>query len=334
LYQADVPLLKASNSKMNLQGYRTYDFQALVPYSHNQYQKFNSESHPDSKLKQAARPYVNESIHWLPTWSITKDEQVHIPLAQCFSNTPYSDDEYGRWHSNGCAAGNTLEEAILQALFELIERDATAIWWYNKLICPVFDINRVNSDNLSKLDQCLSPDDKSGHDYWVLDLTSDIGVPVMVAVGKSKINGGLVMGFGCHLIPEMAAQRALTELCQLIPIRDQNAAPFDFDEIEEGEFLYGSQTANSIGYLLEPSSDIKDDISSIVARLSEKNMETLVLNYSRAHIPLFTAKVFVPGLCHIWPQFANERLYQAPLIMGHLKLANTEQTINQQALYI
>jgi len=334
LYQADVTRLNATNSQMNLKGYRTYDFQALVPYSHNQYQKFNSASHSDSKLKQAAKSYSDESIYWLPTWSLTNNEHVHIPLAQCFSNTPYTDDEYGRWHSNGCAAGNTLEEAILQALFELIERDATAIWWYNKLVCPVFDINRVNSDNLSKLDQCLSPDDESGHDYWVLDLTSDIGVPVMAAFGKNKSTGGLLMGFGCHLIPEMAAQRALTELCQLIPIRDQNAAPFDFDEIEEGEYLYGSQTANHIDYLVEPSSDIKDDISSIVTRLSEKNMETLVLNYSRAHIPLFTAKVFVPGLCHIWPQFANERLYQAPLIMGHFKLANTEQSINQQALYI
>lgn len=334
LYQGDVTSLCDTNSQMNLNGYRTKTFQALVPYSHDQYQKFNLATHPDSELKQAAKPYSNESIHWLPTWSLTKNEQVHVPLSQCFSNIPYSDDEYGRWHSNGCAAGNTVEEAILQALFELIERDATAIWWYNKLVCPIFDINRVNPENLSKLDECLSPNENSGHEYWVLDLTSDIGIPVMGAIGRDKVSGGLVMGFGCHLIPEMAAQRALTELCQLIPIRDQNAAPFDFDAIDEGEYILGSKTANCIDYAIEASSDIKDDISTIVARLRTKNMETLALNYSRAHIPLFTAKVFVPGLCHIWPQFANERLYQAPILMGHFKTANTEQSINQQALYI
>ena len=35
--------------------------------------------------------------------------------------------------SNGCAAGNTVEEAILQGFLELVERDAYAIWWYNRL---------------------------------------------------------------------------------------------------------------------------------------------------------------------------------------------------------
>jgi ribosomal protein S12 methylthiotransferase accessory factor len=156
----------------------------------------------------------------------------------------------------------------------------------------------------------------------------------MGAFGKDKVTGGLVMGFGCHLIPEMAAQRALTELCQLIPIRDQNAAPFDFDLIEVGEHLEGSSELKSNTYAIKPSSDIKDDISAVVSQLKLNGMEVMALNYSRAHIPLFTAKVFVPGLCHIWPQLANERLYQAPIKMGYLAIANTEQSINQQALYI
>lgn len=334
LYQSDVDLLSVCESELVEKGLRTQSFQSLVPYSADQYHKFNQLGHPDSKLKQAAKPYNNEMIHWLPTWSLTQSERVYVPLSQCFSNIPFTDDEFGRWHSNGCAAGNTLEEAILQALFELIERDATAIWWYNKLICPVFNLETLDPENLSKLDKCLSPDGDSGHDYWVLDLTSDIGIPVMGAFGRDKKTGGLVMGFGCHLIPEMAAQRALTELCQLIPIRDQNAAPFDFDLIEEGDYLSGSNGLKNESYAIKPSTDIKDDISAIITQLKYKGMEVLALNYSRAHIPLFTAKVFVPGLCHIWPQLANERLYQAPINMGLLAVANTEQSINQQALYI
>ena len=35
--------------------------------------------------------------------------------------------------SNGCAAGNTREEAIVPGFLELVERDAYAIWWYNRL---------------------------------------------------------------------------------------------------------------------------------------------------------------------------------------------------------
>ena len=334
LYQGDVDLNLQSQSELIAKGLRSYNFQSLVPYSQAQYRKFNTPSHPDSALKQAATPYEDQAIHWLPVWSLTASEQVYVPLSQCFSNIPFDDDKFGRWHSNGCAAGNTLEEATLQALFELIERDATAIWWYNKLNCPVFDLSRLNQENLVKLDACLSSGQHGGHDYWVLDITSDLGIPVMGAIGQDKHTGGLVMGFGCHLVPEMAAQRALTELCQLIPIRDQNAAPFDFDAIEKSDYIFGDKTSTTPNYAIEASLDIKDDIIAITECLKVKGMEVLVMNYSRAHIPLNTAKVFVPGLCHIWPQFANDRLYQAPLRMGHLDIAYDEGSINQQALYI
>jgi len=59
-----------------------------------------------------------------------------------------------------------------------------------------------------------------------------------------------------------------------------------------------------------------------------------VLNYTRVPLPINTAKVFVPGLCHMWPQLANKRLYQAPVKMGWLKHEKSEVTLNPQALYI
>ena len=156
----------------------------------------------------------------------------------------------------------------------------------------------------------------------------------MAGIGKDKETGGWIMGFGCHLIPELAAQRALTELCQLIPIRNQNAAPFDFDAIEEGRFLYPNEDMASHSDIHEPVLDIKEDILTIVNKLGQFGLETLVVDYSRAQIPLKTAKVAVPGLCHIWPQFANERLYSVPVKMGIQEKANTESTLNPQALYI
>ena len=45
--------------------------------------------------------------------------------------------------SNGCAAGNTLEEAIVQGFLELVERDAYAIWWYNRLQRAEVDLEPV-----------------------------------------------------------------------------------------------------------------------------------------------------------------------------------------------
>jgi len=326
-YQGDEPLHLASKAQLDK---RYYDFQQLVPYSPSQYQNFTDQAHPDAQLKQAACRYNGEPVHWLPIWSLTQDDHVYLPLTSCFANIPFDDDKFARWHSNGCAAGNTLEEAILQALFELIERDAAAIWWYNRIKRPEFDLQLIDKNNFALLSETLS----AQHDFWVLDLTHDIGVPVMVAVGRNKNTLGLSFGFGCHLQSELAAQRALTELCQLIPIRCQNGAPFDFDAIEPGPHLFPAPHIQAQSIDCKASADIKLDIENIVSRLNGLNLETLVLNYSREPLPIKTAKVFVPGLCHIWPQLANARLYQAPVSLGWLEKANSEQSINPQALYI
>ncbi|WP_019615218.1 YcaO-like family protein [Psychromonas ossibalaenae] len=326
-YQGDEPLHLSVKSKLDK---RNYDFQQLVPYSQKQYKNFTDQNHSDSLLKQAAIPYQDQAVHWLPTWSLSEQQQVYLPLTHCLANIPFKDDQFARWHSNGCAAGNTLEEAVLQALFELIERDAVAIWWYNRTPRPEFNMALIDPEHFSLLDATLSKE----HDFWVLDLTHDIEVPVMVAVGRNKQTQGLSFGFGCHLQSELAAQRALTELCQLIPIRDQNGAPFDFNAVVEHPFLFPGNFPAVEGDDFNASGNIKTDIENIVNKLKELDLETLVLNYSREPLPIKAAKVFVPGLCHIWPQLANPRLYQAPVDLGWLESANTEDTINQQALYI
>ncbi|WP_125779311.1 YcaO-like family protein [Pseudoalteromonas rubra] len=309
---------------------RSYDFEQLLPYSEQQYARFSDPADSESQRKQAALPYTEEAVNWTTLWSLTRDEKVYVPTVCCFANTPFEEDRFGKWHSNGCAAGNNLEEAILQALFELLERDATAIWWYNRLPRPQFELSGLDPDYLAPLHETITAE----HEYWVLDLTVDTGVPVMAAIGRNKTTQGYVFGFGCHLKPEMAAQRALTELCQLIPIRDQNGAPFDFDAITDDRFLLPDVQAPRGSYKLTQSGDLKDDILAIVEHLHSLDMETLALDYSRSPIPLSTAKVFVPGLCHIWPQLGNPRLYQTPVKLGWLDEALTEQTINQQGLYI
>lgn len=337
-FKGDEPLYQASPSELTQ---RYVNFHALSPYSTTQYRKFSTEENAESQLKQAVIPYNNESIYWLTVWSLTHEEQVYVPLSCCFANIElreqkkvprliFDDNKFGCWHSNGAAAGNTLEEAILQALFELIERDATAIWWYNQVERPAFDLTKIESKYYQPLQQSLS----KNHHFWVLDLTHDLGVPVMVAIGQHKSNNGFIFGFGCHLQPELAAQRALTELCQLIPIRDQNSAPFNFDAITTGAYLYPNKQQQAEMPFTFSSGDIKTDILALVEQLKSVNLETLVLNYSRAPFPIYTAKVFVPGLCHIWPQFANERLYQVPVQLNWLTKAKNENTINQQGLYI
>ena len=331
LYQGDETAVYAEYDKRQKVSYLP---QQLAPYSQAQYASFTAPEFPESLSKHSAKPFnMEKAIHWSPVWSLTHDETRYLPFSYCYANTPYDDVQYSRWGSNGCAAGNTLEEAILQGYFELIERDATAIWWYNKVQRPQVDLSELPEGNLQRIRQTLDKE----WDYWVLDISHDFKVPVMAAISQHKETGKFSLGFGCHLSASLAAQRALTELCQLIPIREQNAAPFDFNAIQDEAYLYPREEHKPVplqDYCAFTSDDIKDDIQFLVGQADRLGMETLVLNYSRPHLPIKTAKVIVPGLCHIWPQLGNQRLYQVPVSLGWYSATKTEQSINRQALYI
>ena len=76
-------------------------------------------------------------IDWTPVWSLTMRDSRYLPTAFCYFNGPQPDGEpFCIGDSNGNAAGNTLEEAILQGFLELVERDAVALWWYNRVKRP------------------------------------------------------------------------------------------------------------------------------------------------------------------------------------------------------
>jgi len=306
--------------------------QQLVPMSENQYQQFALKNYTVNETKYAVQKYASDQpLHWAKTWSLTYHEQVYLPFTYCFGNAPFEDDQFIHWNSNGCAAGNNLEEAVLQGFLELVERDATAIWWYNKIERPSIDLETLSDDQVAKIEQTLGKE----WDFWVLDLTNDMGIPVMAGVGQHKQTKKFCLGFGCHLNAQIACQRALTELCQLIPIRDQNNAPFDFDAIAIEPFLMPQNTSKEVkSFDLLETNDIKTDIMWCVEKAQQIGLETLVLNYSRPDLPIKTVKVVVPGLCHMWPQLAAKRLYEVPVKMGWLDIVYKENELNPMALYI
>jgi ribosomal protein S12 methylthiotransferase accessory factor len=53
----------------------------------------------------------------------------------------------------------------------------------------------------------------------VFDITTDIGVPVMMALAVDRSGNGpaVVVGLGCHLDPAVALKKALMEVCQVRP---------------------------------------------------------------------------------------------------------------------
>lgn len=306
----------------------------LVHVSNEQLKRVAAEPTLGRRELLSTRRYQPKiPLQWIAAWSLTNDEPCYLPLTACYANTPFDEERYIRFCSNGCASGNNSEEALLQGFFELIERDATAVWWYNQLERPAVDLTALPPKALQRFSNTLGSD----WDYWVLDLTHDFEIPVMVALAQHRHESTFCFGFGCHLDPKLACQRALTELCQLIPIRNNHAAPFEFSAIEAEPFLYPNPTLVSRSlddYSVPHNDDIKSDIEHCVDKARQLGFETVVCNISRPDLPIPTFKVVVPGLCHIWPQLGNKRLYQLPVDLGWQPTPRTEAELNPIALMI
>ena len=262
-------------------------------------------------------------IEWSPAWSLRDRRFRYLPTGLLyFFYEDYHTD------SNGCAAGNTREEAIVQGFLELVERDAYAIWWYNRL--------RRNEVDLSAYDDSYIRDLRSqfadhGRKIWVLDVTSDLGVPTYVAImhwlrdGKEHIE----FGSGAHFDRRIALLRSLTELSQFLSIggigEGMRGDKSTLDgltplKLENYPFLIPAGHpggAPELG-LDVPLDSVKEQVEACVEVARRAGHDFLVLDQTRPDVEVPVVRVIVPGLRHFYKRFAPGRLYDVPVKMGWL----------------
>ena len=304
----------------------------------------NAEGHPYNVVPARFDPDIE--LDWTPVWSLTEERHRCLPTSMLYSMQP---EERARGElvadSNGCAAGNTLEEAILQGFYELVERDAFAIWWYNKLRVPGVDLSGFDDEYLAS-----AYDYYAGHarDLWMLDVTSDIGIPVFVALSR-KLEGPteeIIYGAGAHADPRIAALRALCELNQclswLLPHPDRRGGRPIIDDplvrwwwktarLADCSWLRPAEAVppyTESEYPLTESADTREDVERCIAAVAARGMEFLVLDQTRPDIGMPVARVIVPGMRHFWPRFAPGRLFDVPVTMGHRRSPLAEADLN------
>lgn len=117
--------------------------------------------------------------------------------------------------SNGLASGNNLAEAICAGLYEVIERDATTCWQFALGEgAPRFVVDPATIDG-PVITEILDTLDRAGVRTQITWCPTDVGVPTCMAFVLDSDPGiGVYKGYGCHLEPEVAMVRAVTEAVQ------------------------------------------------------------------------------------------------------------------------
>lgn len=334
-YHGDAPLLRARLSELGGDGISP---DALQHFSEAQRRaREGGAAPPRDPWRAVSLPYdPGAAIDWAPAWSLTHGRRRYLPAAACYLHLPAaSGGQFCSFSPNGHAAGNCVEEAILQGFLELVERDAVALWWYNRARRPAVDLASFGEPYFDALVRHYRD---LGQRVWVLDVTTDLGIPAFVAVARAPDTARLTLGFGCHGEARLGVQRALTELNQLFDPRGPGPArAWDRASLAAEPYLFpdADAPARTRGdYPGDLRDDLRDDVIDCVARAARAGLETVVLDQTRPDTGLCVVKVAVPGLRHFWPRFGPGRLYDVPVRLGWLDRANREGDLNPVPLHV
>jgi ribosomal protein S12 methylthiotransferase accessory factor len=322
-----------------------------MAFSAGQFQARESLNARRHKAYWVPEPFREDvEIDWTPLHSLTTGETRYLPTSYCYFGYRSRDPIFARADSNGCAAGSVLEEAVLQGFLELVERDAVAIWWYNRLRRPGVDLGSFGDTYVTRL--CAHYLDLR-RELWALDVSSELGVPTFAALSR-RVDGAsedIIYGFGAHLDPAVALTRALTELNQsleAVPMASGAVSARSYRGSHEAVRWWRTVRVADATYLapdphaqlrrLEDfpdlaSDDLYQDVLTCLTLAADRGLELLVLDQTRPDVGLPVVRVVAPGLRHFWARFGPGRLYDVPVSQGWLRRPTLEHELNRHVVY-
>lgn len=247
----------------------------------------------------------NEKLHWTPAFDLLNDEEILVPSNAVFH--PY--DCLGQTvplfisDTNGLASGNVIEEAVLHALLEVIERDALSRAERRHSMGT-----RLSVGETGPVREILDLYARHGIEIHLWLLEGRTGIPTVAAAADDTVTKDpslLVMGAGTHLDPSIAALRALTEVAQsrasqlqggrVNPDRQHLLERIGYDRMKRiNKEWFCDAPSTRIEDLANLATDYFDeDIAVVLDEVGKEAERVLVCDLSRTPVPV--VRVIVPG---------------------------------------
>ena len=350
VWTQDRPTLRSRADQLGQRYLLPNELTMFAPEQYEHRRETNRD--PANLLHRVPEPFDPElSIDWTAAWSMARGEVVQVPSAYVWFGHPDCTDHFFTYSDgNGNAAGNTLEEAVLQGFFELVERDAVGLWWYNRTAKPAVDLTSFQDPYIDALVQYYRSMDRS---LWLLDLTTDLGIPTFASISRRENHPveDIILAFGSHVDPKLAALRALTETNQFLPAvhaRDANGDTVYLEDdaatltwwqtakLADHQYLSPDLSRAAVrhdSYQIPQLPTVADYVRLCVQRAQDAGHEVLVVDQSRPDIELRVAKVMAPGLRHFWRRLGPGRLYDLPVAMGELSRPHDITELNPISVF-
>ena len=173
-------------------------------YGINNY--FSHISSNNDKLKKEIIDFITDGIYiGVPFSNIANNEDKIYLDPRLFIRL---------MRSNGMAAGNTIEEAVVQACSELMERYVSDQVIYKDLKAIIPHALKLENIKNEELQEKIQKIHDAGYDLYLIDLSYNYQMPVMMSVLINKKEGIFKINFGSFPVFDIAAERVITELYQ------------------------------------------------------------------------------------------------------------------------
>lgn len=303
---------------------------------------------------------------WIFAQNLFSEELFLIPAQLVFYKdiTSYEKEERFVFEtSNGCALGNTMEEAIFYGILEILERDSFLLTWYLKE-----QVEEINWNTLPSYLKIINDRLKNENcEIKLFNITKESKIPAIWALYINHNKETIIKTFsaaGANINPISAIESAIFEVLTSVPTferlidkenKDKYIAKLqdDIDLIKDidDHIFYHSATnyEEKMNFLLNNevvdlekifvknellekyNSDVmKDDLLKLIEVIRENYGDVYVVNITdkvTEELGLVCVKVLIPGLLNMSFGHANRRVNMSR-ILNYLREKGKDEVVN------
>ncbi len=259
---------------------------------------------------------TNKVIDWIRAEQLRDGREIWLPACLVLR---LQDDK--RWAvGSGCAAGPTLAAARRAAFFEIIERDAVAMWWRGGR-----ELRTITPDQRATLgaDDLLDRIRQGQHDRItsLFQIKCDFGLTCVAAVSFDMYGRDFAGGYACNSDPTQACRSAIREMCQMELGNNILAAKLaraqDISSAADHVIYHRSTVIRPDAPQLKavvpafmPAEETLD-FEEAVTRLAAAGFESYAVDLTTKRSGVPVMKIVVPGLQPYPSTFVTPRLASA-----------------------
>ncbi len=231
-------------------------------------------------------------MRWTWARNLSHNEDVLIPFSWFYAINEF----------NGPCAGNTMEEAVLQGISEVVERHVCAVITKKKISTPAIDLASVTDPVAREL---IDKFERNGIRLYVNDFSLDTGIPTIGALAWDPSTfpqkSELVYTAGTTPGAVKALIRALTEVAQLAGDFESGSnyvasglpKPLSLEDVDHVVHPERIITLDQIRDLSDK--DMLVELDNCLKTLGANNMQVLAVTTTHPALEIPAAYTIIPG---------------------------------------